>query len=134
MCDHNLKFIDCVVGWPGSVHDARVLGKSSLYETSTAGENCGHYFHLLGNSAYPLKEWLLTPFKERGNLGDDQAKYNYVHSSTRMATDRAFGMLKGRFTIQKFVRWSRIEDICIWTLVMTAVVFFTTYVFYMRKM
>ena len=99
-----------------------VLGKISLYETSTAGENCGPYFHLLGNSAYPLKEWLLTPFKECGNLGNDQAKYNYVHSLTRMATERAFRMLKGRFTIQKFVRKSRIEDIC--TLVMTAVVFF----------
>ena len=38
VCGHNLKFIDCFVRWPGSVHDARVLEKSSLYET--AGEKC----------------------------------------------------------------------------------------------
>ena len=85
---------------------------------------CDHnlkFFHLLGDSAYPLEEWFHIPFKERGNLSNDQAEYNYVHSSTRMAIERAFGMLKGRFPILKFVRWSRIEDIC--TLVMTTLVF-----------
>ncbi len=29
--DHKLKFWDINMGWPGKVHDARVLANSSLY-------------------------------------------------------------------------------------------------------
>lgn len=29
--DHKLKFIDVFIGYPGSVHDARVLKNSSIY-------------------------------------------------------------------------------------------------------
>ncbi|XP_052778539.1 putative nuclease HARBI1 [Mya arenaria] len=32
VCDHNMRFIDIYCGWPGSVHDARVLRNSPLCE------------------------------------------------------------------------------------------------------
>jgi hypothetical protein len=50
---------------------------------------------LLGDSAYPLTEWLLTPF-----LGDPQGakgRYNRSQTSTRNVIERAFGVLKKRF-------------------------------------
>jgi len=30
--DHKLKFLDVFIGYPGSVHDARVFRESHLYE------------------------------------------------------------------------------------------------------
>ena len=119
VCDERMIFRDIVVGWPGSVHDARVLLTSSLY--ATADEKCTPDFHLLGDSAYPLKTWLLTPYKDFGNMTADQHRYNYLHSSSRMVVERAFGALKGRFPILKMVRWHNIDSIC--RLIITACVF-----------
>lgn len=34
VCDENMVFLDIVAGWPGSVHDSRVLRNSGLYQTA----------------------------------------------------------------------------------------------------
>ena len=36
--DHNYLFRDLCIGWPGSVHDARVLANSSVFRKVTSGE------------------------------------------------------------------------------------------------
>ena len=33
--------------------------------------------HILGDAAYPLSRYLLTPYKDNGYLSDAQKKYNY---------------------------------------------------------
>ena len=38
MVDHNGLFRDLCIGWPGSVHDARVFSNSMLYTKVTNGE------------------------------------------------------------------------------------------------
>ena len=38
VCNYNYRFMDVVVHWPGSVHDARIFTKSSFYTKLTNGE------------------------------------------------------------------------------------------------
>ena len=70
--DHNYLFRDLCIGWPGSVHDARVLANSSLFKKVSSGEFLqgdelyvqGHSVRpfLIGDSAYSLLPWLIKPF------------------------------------------------------------------------
>jgi len=99
VCDHKMRFTDVYVGWPGSVHDARVYRNSPLGQT--AAQHPDEVFpngrFLVGDAAYPLTQQMMTPFKDTGVLSGEKMHYNFCHSSTRMAIERAFGLLKGRF-------------------------------------
>lgn len=59
--------------------------------------SCPPDLHLLGETAYPLHPWVLTPYRENGHLSPVQHRYNNVHSSARSCVERAFGLLKGKF-------------------------------------
>ena len=84
--DHNYLFRDLCIGWPGSVHDARVLANSSLFRKVNDGEFLrgdelhvqGHYLrpYLIGDSAYPLLPWLIKPFSFSSSLNSQQKQYN----------------------------------------------------------
>lgn len=39
----------------------------------------------------------MVPFRDNGHLTNKQKNYNFCHSSARMAIERAFALLKGRF-------------------------------------
>ena len=113
VCDHRMFFRDCFAGYPGSTHDARVLKNSDLYDRITESVDTLFLFgsYLLGDSAYPLSSWLMTPYKDNGHLSEKQRNYNFLHSSTRMAIERAFALLKGRFRRLKYVDIDRLEDV-----------------------
>lgn len=103
VCDNNRKFTYCDVGYPGSVHDARVYRLSSLYEKINNGQlkfrdNC----HMIGDAAYPISEFLLTPYRDNGMLTQRQKNYNHKFSQTRMKIERTFSKLKGRFRRLKY--------------------------------
>ena len=73
-------FRDINVGWPGSVHDARVLANSSLFKEAENGvilrgrerviEGCTIPVFLIGDSAYLLLKWLLKPFPQNEHLSE----------------------------------------------------------------
>lgn len=89
------KFIDIFCGEPGSLHDSRLIRKSALYRKGM-NNFLGKHF-LLGDSAYPCLNWLIPPFKDNGHLTQNQKRFNYKHSSSRVQIENAFGLLKGRF-------------------------------------
>lgn len=94
--DNRLLFLDIFVGWPGSSHDARVFKNSPLFlEIAENAIPCNKY--ILGDAAYPLLPWLMTPFKDYGTLSREKQNYNKQHSRGRQVVERAFGQLKGRF-------------------------------------
>lgn len=63
--DYQLRFRDVCTGWPGSVHDARVYRNSPI-----AGmvEDLPDEYHLLGDSAYPVSQHMMVPFRDDGHL------------------------------------------------------------------
>ena len=97
VCDSDMKFTSVNVGWPGSVHDARIFRNSKIGKKIINGTLLGDEHHLIGDAAYPLSKHLLTPYKDFGNLTRQQQRYNYIQSSTRIVVERSIGQLKGRF-------------------------------------
>ena len=100
--DAKLKFIHAAVGYPGSIHDARVLRLSGLYDfTENEQILSGPMRNINGDrdSAYPPTNWLMKLFPDRGRLTAEQRKFNLKFSALRCVVERAFGMLKSRWRI-----------------------------------
>lgn len=64
VCDHENKITNVVAQWPGSTHDARILDESVLAREFEEGRHKGI---LLGDSGYPCRPWLMTPFRNPAN-------------------------------------------------------------------
>ena len=55
-------------------------------------------YHIIGDSAYPMSNHLMTPYKARGaKLTDAQKKFNTHLASKRAVIERAFALLGLRF-------------------------------------
>lgn len=106
--DCNYLYRDVVIGWPGSVHDARVFSNSAIFTMGNEGklfpqdlvkEICGVDIPplLVGDPAYPLLPWLLKGYP-RNEASENQKKFNYNLSRARMTVENTFGRWKGRFS------------------------------------
>lgn len=111
ICKDNLQFIHTNIGWPGRVHDAKVLRNSSIWEEGYQKCRYGRN-HLLGDGAYPLKVWLITPYRDNGHLTRQQKYFNKCLSSKRQVIERAFGLLKGRFRRLKHINNRSVRSSC----------------------
>lgn len=98
--DANLKFIHATVGHPDSIHDARVLRLSDLYDfaeneqilsspvRNISGTDVGPL--LAGDSAYPLTTCLMKPFPDRGRLTPKQREFYISVQCTEMCGRKSF--------------------------------------------
>lgn len=103
----NLKFLDISTGFPGSMHDARVLRRTNLFAraqneeilvlptANISGEEVKPL--LLADGAYPPLRWLLKPYPHHHNLTREERNFNKRLSASRSSVERAFGLLKVRW-------------------------------------
>ncbi|KAJ8909428.1 hypothetical protein NQ315_016450 [Exocentrus adspersus] len=103
VCGPDMKFYYVSANWPGSVHDARVLRNSSLCRRMENGWRPHPNAVILGDSAYPLKEWLIPPTYEDA-LNPAQTAFNRAHKRTRRIIENAFGILKEKFPCLNHLR------------------------------
>ncbi|GBG63228.1 hypothetical protein CBR_g36997 [Chara braunii] len=102
--DMNLCVLDVFVGYPGSVHDMRMLNLSSLWVRAESGQlfTDPHVMlpfgvrtngYLLGDNGYPQSEWIVVPY---GGLAQHptEARFDNKQKTARGAVERAFGRLK----------------------------------------
>ena len=91
-------FTSIDVSFPGSVHDARIYRLSDVYTLMSSAPEAANCI-LLGDEAYPISPWLLTPFRRRdfANLQPHQINYNTIIARERVIVERCFGILKRRF-------------------------------------
>ena len=92
ICLPDGRFSDVLARFPGSVHDSRIwkLSQVGTYVENNflAGE------HILGDSGYMLKSYLLTPYRQPAS--NAQENYNYSHKKTRVLIEQTFGRWKRR--------------------------------------
>ena len=97
--DHQRRFTNISVGWPGNNNDARVFRVCSVSKQSRQLFEPGEY--LVGDSAYPCKAYCIPPYSRRSRLAPYKKTFNHFHSQTRVTVEHSFGLLKGRFKILK---------------------------------
>ncbi|XP_008188998.1 putative nuclease HARBI1 [Acyrthosiphon pisum] len=95
ICDYKKKFIDVFTGAPGKIHDSRVFALSDISKELPL--ICENKYHIIGDGAYSIRDWLLVPYKNYGNLTDTQIKFNKMLCGTRVLIENSFGLLKSRF-------------------------------------
>lgn len=117
VCDYNLKAIDIVARWPGSVHDATIFEHSTLRRRFEQNEfNSGL---LLGDGGYPVRNYLLTPLINPNTPAEEC--YNETQIRTRNIIERFFGVIKRRFPVLSLgmrLKLETVQDVIVATAVL----------------
>lgn len=100
ICDSQMKFINLLVKYPGSAHDAFIWGQCSIQEFLSQNPQLGF---LLGDQAYPLKPYLLTPVRDPRTPAEEA--YNRQQQRARKVIEDTFGRWKSTWLmLHKFGR------------------------------
>ncbi|CAB4037988.1 Hypothetical predicted protein, partial [Paramuricea clavata] len=107
--DCNYLYRDVVIGWPGSIHDARVFSNWAIYKNGNEqnlfpndltkeinGEEIPPF--IVADPAYPLLPWVIKDYPNDKNAPRREWVFNYRLSRARVTVENTFGRWKGRFT------------------------------------
>ncbi|XP_040382396.1 protein ANTAGONIST OF LIKE HETEROCHROMATIN PROTEIN 1 [Oryza brachyantha] len=113
--DDEMRFIDIVTGWPGSMTFSRLLKCSGFFKHCEAGTRLDGPVmvsaeigeikeYIVGNNCYPLLPWLMTPY-DGESLSAAMSNFNARQKVARMLGTRALSRLKGSWRILNKVMW-----------------------------
>ncbi|XP_068757488.1 uncharacterized protein [Montipora capricornis] len=107
--DSHGLYLSVSTGYPGSLHDAQVLRLSEIFDAAEKKnivmepimDLTGTVIQplIVGDSAYPLKTWLLCLVKDNRTLTREQKKCNKQLSKARIVSQHAIGKTKGRWRV-----------------------------------
>ena len=104
-----MKILGLTTVFPGSIHDARALRKTSIYHKAENNEILSHSLRqindanirpvILGGGAYPLCPWLVKPYPQGLTLKKGMKKgFNRKMISPPVVAERAsFGIFEVRW-------------------------------------
>ncbi|EGN98584.1 hypothetical protein SERLA73DRAFT_110154, partial [Serpula lacrymans var. lacrymans S7.3] len=74
---HNLRIVDYALGHTGSVHDSYAFEATQIFRDHALFLDAGEW--IWADSAYPIQDWCMAPFKRptNGNLTQSERHYNY---------------------------------------------------------
>lgn len=108
VADANYRFLNIEVGAYGRQSDGGIFASSDLYrrlesnsynvpeQVRLPGTDVFAPFVILGDEAYPLKYYLLRPYREKNG---EEKLFNDFHSRTRKVVECAFGILTSKWQI-----------------------------------
>ncbi|XP_010534478.1 PREDICTED: putative nuclease HARBI1 isoform X1 [Tarenaya hassleriana] len=113
--DPDMRFLDVIAGWPGSLSDEVALRNSGFYRLAEKGkrldgeklqlsEGTELREYIVGDSGFPLLPWLLTPYQGKP-MSNSQMEFNKRHSETRKVAQMALARLKDKWRIINGVMW-----------------------------
>ena len=122
VCDHQLRFLHCCTGWPGSMDERTVLKDSDLH--TDVREQSDTYFpsnsYLAGDDAYPLTSWLLTPFSENSDLNTAEQQFNSALKLLLQNNLMVYSLLLKRFPRLEHVEMRDMQSMVVTILVCCA--------------
>ncbi|XP_029470738.1 putative nuclease HARBI1 [Rhinatrema bivittatum] len=93
VCDARGAITHVVAEFPGSMPEAAILSQSSLKPIFESRQEEPSW--LLGDRAYSLKTWLMTPIENPQTPAEH--RYNHAHGSTHAIIKQTIAALKARF-------------------------------------
>ncbi|KAI3447166.1 hypothetical protein Pfo_003831 [Paulownia fortunei] len=101
-------FTDICIGWPGSMTDDQVLEKSALFQRANRGVLKDVW--VVGNSGYPLMDWVLVPYAHRNLTWTQHALNEKIEEVQRVAKE-SFMRLKARWSCLQKRTEMKIQDL-----------------------
>ncbi|KAF7143222.1 hypothetical protein RHSIM_Rhsim05G0017800 [Rhododendron simsii] len=101
-------FTDVCIGWPGSMSDDKILENSELWRRASSGLLKDVW--IVGNSRYPLMDWLLVPCTHK-HLSCHQHVFNEKVGKVQKGAKKAFSRLKGRWSCLQKLTEVKLQDL-----------------------
>ncbi|KAL8498073.1 hypothetical protein ACS0TY_021414 [Phlomoides rotata] len=106
--DQRGAFTDISIGWPGSMTDDQVLEKSALLRRANQGAMKN--VRIVGNSGYPLMDWVLVPYTHQ-NLTWTQHAFNQKIEEVQRVAKESFMRLKARWSCLQKRTEMKLQDL-----------------------